>query len=81
MTEDEAKTKACCGPPAVFLMMAINAGIEPKVGDGNCFGSSCMAWRWTVAQGVKLERHEFDGSVTDQTPVQGHGYCGLAGKP
>ena len=35
MTEDEAKTKACCG-----------SGYRPME-NGSCIGSSCMAWRWS----------------------------------
>ena len=34
MTEDEAKTKACCGPRN-------NAN-----SDVLCIASACMAWRW-----------------------------------
>ena len=33
MTEDEAKTKICCGPMYADFMM--------------CMGSGCMAWRPT----------------------------------
>lgn len=43
MTEEEAKTKICCGPPqaAAQLMGELRKGIAAK-----CAGSFCMAWRW-----------------------------------
>jgi hypothetical protein len=49
MTEDEAKTKACCGPHAlVALWLAVEKGWAPATGliSGNCIGSACMAWMW-----------------------------------
>lgn len=38
MTEDEAKTKACCG-----------SGHRPME-NGECIASSCMAWRWDTSR-------------------------------
>lgn len=35
MTEEEAKTKTCCGP------IALHPNSHPT-----CWGSACMAWRW-----------------------------------
>ena len=48
MTEAEAKTKICCGPP--FLANAVLvSGPAAHVTDsevfGRCIGSACMAWR------------------------------------
>lgn len=69
MTEDEAKTMDCIGPP--------NCGREEEPIPGGyrspvwkprrfCIGSACgMGWRW---------RHDGMNRAPD-------GYCGLAGKP
>lgn len=72
MTEDDAKTKGCCGAPAfAFAILAATAWsnggevtLAPGRTDGGfCIGSACMGWRWT-------------GTIGDQR--QGH--CGLAGE-
>lgn len=53
MTEDEAKTKQCCGPRFAALVSTIVAHPEYikasnlGPGEANCIGSGCMAWRWT----------------------------------
>jgi len=39
MTEDEAKTKICCGPPQVAAQMM-------RARPAYCAGSACVAWRW-----------------------------------
>lgn len=71
MTEDEAKTKACCGPEGCGEEMpptdVITAGhfVRHSGKEGRfCIGSRCMGWRWITG-------HLID---TD-------GYCGYAGKP
>ncbi|MGA0604915.1 hypothetical protein ACO2Q0_02860 [Phenylobacterium sp. VNQ135] len=66
MTEDEAKTKACCGPR--------NNGANGADDDILCIGSACMAWReWRdVATSAK--------TGISRAVVLG-GYCGLAGAP
>lgn len=48
MTEDEAKTKWCCGP-AMNVMAARIASGKPQVSatEGQCIASNCMAWRWS----------------------------------
>jgi hypothetical protein len=85
VTEDEAKTKGCCGPR--------NAGIPAEDGDLLCIASACMAWRavpvtehvladdqsdtWAAA-GWTLYFRE-DGQKVAR--MGGGGYCGLAGAP
>jgi hypothetical protein len=55
MTEEEAKTKWCCGPlqnlhTAMFQAAASVGDTEGHFDDlpagGLCIGSSCMAWLW-----------------------------------
>jgi hypothetical protein len=73
MTEDEAKTKACC-----------NGAQRPKE-NGPCIGSGCMAWRWGVkGRGGWIEFVPRPEMTEEQKadPANGlGGYCGLAGKP
>jgi hypothetical protein len=47
MTEDEAKTKICCGPPQVAaqMMRAMMRALPAY-----CAGSACMAWRRDYAE-------------------------------
>ena len=67
MTEDEAKTKLCCGPP-------VTAWAAGDSLDFFCIASACMAWRpysaktWLGA----------DGGI--RKGGRPEGYCGLAGK-
>lgn len=66
MTEDEAKTKWCCGPPAM-----VNQTINHAAGNTNkeplkCIGSACMAFR-------KVAPLEMGDPYTV--------FCGLAGRP
>jgi hypothetical protein len=82
MTEDEAKTKLCCGPLLLAETWineeAIKAEREMKT--GRCLASACMAWRWdtdawTLAfddKGPLTRRKDYD---------EPQGYCGLAGRP
>jgi hypothetical protein len=82
MTEDEAKTKSCCGPPTVAIATLIASGLEMEgpTAKGECAGSACMAWRWdtdawTLAfddKGPLTRRKDYD---------EPQGYCGLAGRP
>lgn len=70
MTEDEAKGKACCGPPATAaatLLARKDVSATPLEGTtmGLCIASRCMAWRW----------RPYPRGVTGP----GDGYCGLAG--
>ncbi len=73
MTENEAKTKWCCGPKIISDQMLADRLIPAKVpnppeSNGLCCGSKCMAWRWAAF----AEGEEHAGNI--------HGYCGLAGK-
>ena len=78
MTEDEAKTKQCCGPPLVSLSTILaGAMVEKDIHDllrilpeeSRCHASECMAWRWHWKRGEP---------PLDQDSL---GYCGLAGRP
>ena len=92
MTEDEAKTKACC------RTLCADIWSNPKENDGECktattpcIGSACMAWRWGQKRNPDWSpdqsgmmswpaRHPEDKPklyIKDDK----HGYCGLAGKP
>jgi hypothetical protein len=77
MTEDEAKTKRCCGNRA--------AGLDDDI---DCIASRCMAWRWidrpvagVPSQNVVVKRGDFyyPDIVPAVSEVIGDGYCGLAG--
>lgn len=68
MTEDEAKTKMCCGPPSVAASNYYRAGADCDA-PMHCIGSACMAWRWTLNR-----------DPSTQEIVKTHGYCGLAGE-
>lgn len=73
MTEDEAKTKMCCGPKPIADTTIMAGGGTVTAIPGNCIASGCMAWRHGVipvkAAGIGM-------------PVLGRdGWCGLAGTP
>lgn len=62
MTEDEAKTKTCCGPiPVLIGLLAVARPESSDIPHASCIGSTCMAWRWA-------NPHNRDGT----------GSCGLA---
>lgn len=82
MTEDEAKTKACCN------------GAARPADNGPCIGSACAAWRWSEGLGRTRVHPNVAASwvgweIADAAPdAQGYveiikpqrdGYCGLAG--
>lgn len=69
MTEDEAKTKACCGP-----WLAVDEG-------GNCIASACMAWRWTFSPRQAEHAAKDAPMAHSKSPFVARGYCGLAGSP
>jgi len=68
LTEEQAKTKACC-----------NGASRPAT-NGICIASECMAWRFTGA--AKIIPGEFDETrAAPSRPVRhvAVGYCGMAG--
>jgi hypothetical protein len=69
ITEDEARTKLCCGPILLAETWineeAIKAGRQ--VGTGRCIASACMAWR-----------KDNEGNYDQHGNLSG--YCGLAGR-
>jgi hypothetical protein len=69
MTEDEAKTKACC------------KGSQFQVStSGACIASECMAWRWKFVQTNKAPQHMAQWPQPEPNYEQtDSGYCGLAG--
>ena len=82
MTEDEAKTKWCCGPPAAAFGSVMGSLIKnPKdvVPGLMCQGSVCMAWRWKAERVVSI-----DGMTQQRTErltgefSRTEGFCGLA---
>jgi len=76
MTEEEAKTKVCCGPPFVAtaaIAMSSGGSIADERVFGKCIASACMAWR--------EPRWETDDQGFPRRVPSGAGYCGLAGAP
>lgn len=86
MTEDEAKTKLCGGPPAVAAAAYYRAG--PVVdAPMHCIGSACMAWR---TRHEWLDNAQQEPSWVSYAPYafepgpgqeREDGFCGLAGAP
>ncbi len=68
MTEDEAKLKWC-------PYQGIGVKADSSAGErARCIGSECMAWRTSFTT-------ESVGGTIKRTYEDGHGFCGLAGKP
>lgn len=81
MTEDEAKTKACCGPFREQVPYAraedraeiAKGGLDPDyiaeiAARYPCVASACMAWRWS-------HEKDLDPGLSPK------GHCGLAWRP
>jgi hypothetical protein len=82
MTEDEAKTKICCGPVLLATAWINESEIRAKgnlIGS-NCIGSACMAWRWEENTDL-MPASQNDPLGGPKPPQDWDGYCGLAGKP
>ena len=95
MTEDEAKTKFCCGPSVAGVYRD-----EFNPYTRCCAGSACMAWRWEApeiqrrwtAEGEPAPGPDWERD-TDAKPSKDdrfaklfwrrnpQGSCGLAGAP
>jgi len=68
ITENEARTKLCCGPLILAETWINEENIKAQGGmkTGRCIASRCMAWRWNIGM----------GSGQPMTT----GFCGLAGR-
>lgn len=75
MTEDEAKGKACCGPPAVANAIYWKGDAPVEDSPMKCTGSACMAWRWTSVRSPPSKGHPHGSTI-----VHG-GFCGFANAP
>lgn len=71
VTEEEAKTKVCCGGDGCGRLV-YDGGMYRR----DCLGSACMAWRVSsdeAAIQAGFIESELDGKIV--------GYCGKAGRP
>ena len=72
MTEEEAKTKACCG--------RINLGYHRETwmpSGAACIGSRCMAWRWDGTEVTEESPHskkDDTGDYADAARPEGDGW-------
>ena len=78
LTEEEARTKWC--PEARVAIDAQGYSAANRFGDDGksylgsqtfCIGSACMAWRWSLGDGI--------ARVVNNSTLTG--FCGKAGKP
>jgi hypothetical protein len=83
MTEDEAKVKRCCGPPAAaHAVFYRSAGTSMGATPMFCIGSSCMAWRVTGSKFKDACTGQLSGrDLTGNGQWIETGFCGLAGTP
>jgi hypothetical protein len=87
MTEEEAKTKACCGSYMIAAAIATadysrTGAPRPDAINGYCIGSACMAWRWETRQTNPV--HPMMAVSMDYQPIYeatDQGFCGLARAP
>lgn len=80
MTEEEAKTKWCCGNLSFPVKISVAYQSEPVVEyTQKCQGSQCMAWRATDNE-IKQnpEGPIEDGIAMKSSDYTSAGYCGLA---
>jgi len=85
MTEEEAKTKRCCGPEGTGTTINPDTKVNMKeVITGVCIprwciASDCMGWQWVKGKGNTPHMTEKAQAKVDALPQdQRHGYCGLA---
>jgi hypothetical protein len=83
LTEEEAKIKSCCGPPATYAATAAVAGAIAAFGKGGgvqitcrCVASDCMAWRHEMEEYTRPGGDPL-ATFKPKRPT-GRGYCGLA---
>jgi hypothetical protein len=85
LTEEEAKTKACCAALGLIadIALMVRTHVEGSFPGGTfgiektalCGASACMAWRST-------DNKTFPSAPGETPrPSEPAGYCGLAGKP
>ena len=88
MTEEEAKTKMCCGAQVIAMAAVAAAGRQAGAGltldAGRCIASACMAWRTRQRPVLRTEPWPDKGAVAVPAGRYGadmitEGYCGLAG--
>lgn len=90
MTEDEAKTKLCAGPPAIAAATYYRAGAAVDA-PMHCLGAECMAWQWAAEPragkkggnvAVEVTPGHFMTKPYSAVPkVVGDGFCGLTSAP
>lgn len=93
LTEQDAKTKQCCGPYiAASATMATSANIDLEVAPGTfgkCIASECMAWRWSeywfqeeIQRRSRAAPSASVQAIADRMKAEVicRGYCGLAGR-
>lgn len=89
MTEEEAKTKDCCGPDdcGEHIYETLDDGRVQDTGQRFCAGSQCMAWRWSDEYKLAADGSMFSASAKEDQIKKGPltlvqpGYCGIAGQP
>ena len=88
LTEDEAKTKRCCGPEGCGYTHT--SATSTRAGERYCIASACIAWRWGQKRNPDWKPdhsgmmwpspHPDDRPATHIRDTE-HGYCGLSGRP
>ena len=83
VTEEEAKTKRCCGPSGTGRLDPTAGVITFVHRERLCIGSACMAWDWIVVwPSGASERRRVKPAQDDTSIASGgsvFGYCGYAG--
>jgi hypothetical protein len=75
-TEQEAKTKRCCGPEGCGVYPVAMGTSEKYM--RFCIGSMCMAWRKVDQIGIGPNGEKRDRDLDGRTRWVDRGYCGLA---
>ncbi len=77
LTEDEAKSKRCCGPKGCGELALGTA--DHAAGVRFCIASICMAWRKVDQVGIGPNGEKRERDLDGRTKWVDRGYCGLAG--